>query len=126
MTRITHDVPPFMKVTGYDQTVRGVNVEGLRRWRYPADSITAVRAAARLLYARRGEHSPLRTTEALREIEANGLMADEHVRYLVEFLQRKLSIGIFGRVREHYRTDCLEDRMRAKAPADAVPQNPAR
>lgn len=120
MTRITHDVPPFMKVTGYDQTVRGVNVEGLRRWRYPPESIARVRAAARLLYARHGERSPLRTTEALRAIEADGLMADEHVRYLVEFLRRKLTVGIFGRVREHYRTDCLEDRMRTKTPADSA------
>jgi UDP-N-acetylglucosamine acyltransferase len=28
MTRVTHDVPPYMKVQGYDQEVRGVNVEG--------------------------------------------------------------------------------------------------
>ena len=110
MTRITHDVPPFMKVLGYDQTVRGVNVEGLRRWRIPAESIAKVKAAARLLYARRGEHSPLRTSEALRAIEADGLAHDENVRYLVEFLRQKLAVGIFGRVREHYRCDQDTDR----------------
>lgn len=110
MTRVTHDVPPFMKVQGYDQAVRGVNVEGLRRWRYPAESIAKVKEAARLLYARRGEHSPLRTVEALRVIESNGLVADEHVRYLAEFLKRKLEVGIFGRVREHYRNDSDADR----------------
>lgn len=112
MTRITHDVPPFMKVLGYDQEVRGVNIEGLRRWRVPPDSIARVKAAARLLYARRGERSPLRTTEALAAIEANGLQADEHVRYLVQFLRHKLDVGIFGRVREHYRSDSDFDRAR--------------
>ena len=110
MTRVTHDVPPYMKVLGYDQDVRGVNVEGLRRWRVPAKSIAKMKKAARLLYARRGERSPLRTTEALRVIEQNGLIDDEHVRYLVDFLKRKLDVGIFGRVREHYRSDRDADR----------------
>ncbi|MCK4342804.1 MAG: acyl-ACP--UDP-N-acetylglucosamine O-acyltransferase [Phycisphaerae bacterium] len=110
MTRVTHDVPPYMKVLGYDQEVRGVNIEGLRRWRFPEESIAKVKEAARLLYARRGERSPLRTTEALRAIEADGLVQDEHVRYLVDFLKRKLEVGIFGRVREHYRSDRDNDR----------------
>ncbi len=110
MTRVTHDVVPYMKAFGYDQDIRGVNIEGLRRWRVPEDSIAKLREAARRLYARRGERSPLRTGEALRELEADGLIADEHVRYLVGFLRRKLEDGIYGRVREHYRNDCPEDR----------------
>jgi UDP-N-acetylglucosamine acyltransferase len=110
MTRITHDVPPYMKVQGYDQEIRGTNVEGMRRWHVPDESIAAVKSAWRLLYARRGEHSPGRTVQALREIESNGLLRDEHVRYLVEFLRRKLQVGIYGRVREHFRSDTPEDR----------------
>jgi UDP-N-acetylglucosamine acyltransferase len=110
MTRVTHDVPPFMKVQGYDQTVRGPNIEGLRRWQVPEESIAKVKEAARLLYARRSARAPLRTVETLREIEANGLAGDEHVAYLVEFLKRKLAIGVYGRVREHFRTDRPEDR----------------
>lgn len=110
MTRITHDVPPYMKVQGYDQQVRGTNVEGMRRWHIPDKSIAAVKTAWRLLYARRGERSPGRTVRALREIECDGLLEDEHVRHLVDFLKRKLEVGIFGRVREYYRTDRPEDR----------------
>jgi len=110
MTRVTHDVPPFMKVQGYDQEVRGANVEGLRRWKFSEESILAVKQAARLLYARRGGRSPGRTLEAIREIEGNGLMQDEHVRYLIACLKRKLDIGVFGRVREHFRSDCDADR----------------
>lgn len=110
MTRVTHDVPPFMKVLGYDQAVRGVNVEGLRRWQFTPQSITKVKQAARLLYARHGERSPLRTNEALQLIEADGLHEDENVRYLVGFLRQKLAVGIFGRVREHYRNDTDNDR----------------
>jgi UDP-N-acetylglucosamine acyltransferase len=110
MTRMTHDVPPYMKVEGHEQTVRGANVEGMRRWKMPEASILAVKSAARLLYARKGGRSPLRTAEALRQIEGNGLMHAEHVRYLVEFLQRKLAIGVYGRVRERSRCDQDADR----------------
>ncbi|MBK9120098.1 MAG: acyl-ACP--UDP-N-acetylglucosamine O-acyltransferase [Phycisphaerales bacterium] len=110
MTRITHDVPPYMKVLGYDQAVRGANVEGLRRWQFPPESIQCVKRAARVLYARRGERAPLRTADALQAIESDGLMQDEHVRYLVDFLRRKMAVGIFGRVREHYRNDSDQDR----------------
>ena len=110
MTRVTHDVPPYMKVQGYDQAVRGVNIEGMRRWHIPQESISAMKAAARLLYARKGEHSPHRTVDALRQIESDGLIGDEHVCYLVTFLRRKLEIGVYGRTREHGRSDCAEDR----------------
>lgn len=110
MTRVTHDVPPYMKVLGYEQVVRGVNSEGLRRWGLTAESIAALKAAARLLFARRSDRAPHRTSEALREIEHDGLIADEHVRYLVSFLQRKLEIGVYGRVREHFRADGQQDR----------------
>ena len=110
MTRVTHDVPPYMKVQGYDQEVRGANLEGMKRWHFSENSVNAVKSAWRLLYGRRGDNTPGRTLEALREIEADGLIADEHVRYLVEFLRCKLEYGVFGRVREHLRRDTPEDR----------------
>lgn len=104
MTRVTHDVPPFMKVLGYDQQVRGANSEGMRRWKIPDASIAAVRRAWKLLYARHG------VVLGIREIEANGLIDDPHVQYLVNFLKRKLEFGVFGRVREHFREDGDADR----------------
>jgi UDP-N-acetylglucosamine acyltransferase len=110
MTRVTHDVPPFMKVQGYDQDVRAVNSEGMRRWRYPDASIAAVRSAFKMIYARKGGRSLGRTQEAVREIRANGLIHDECVRYLVDFLDRKLRVGIFGRYRESARLDDDGDR----------------
>jgi UDP-N-acetylglucosamine acyltransferase len=122
MTRITHDVPPYMKVQGYDQEIRGANVEGMRRWHIPDESIAAVKTAWRLLYARRGEHSPGRTLQALREIENDGLVEDEHVRYLVDFLRRKLDVGIYGRVREYDRTDTPEDRAAFYEKSKTEPQ----
>lgn len=110
MTRVSHDVPPYMKVQGYDPEVRAVNVTGMQRWGIPADSISAVKAAFRLLYARRGSRTPGRMVEALRKIEQNGMIEDEHVRYLAAFLRKKLEIGVFGRMRERQRQDSDEDR----------------
>ncbi|MCC6358409.1 MAG: acyl-ACP--UDP-N-acetylglucosamine O-acyltransferase [Phycisphaerales bacterium] len=110
MTRVTHDVPPYVKVQGYDQEVRGLNLAGVQRWQLPEASISALKTAVRLLFVRRGDNAPGRTVEGIREIEANGLIADEHVRTLVEFLKRKLEIGIYGRVREHFRQDSDADR----------------
>ncbi len=110
MTRATHDVPPFMRVAGYEQEVRGVNHPGMRRWRIPGESIQNVKRAWRLLYSRRTGRSPGRTSEALSEIERVGLLSDPYVAELVEFLQRKLAIGIYGRIREHSRNDTEADR----------------
>ena len=110
MTRITHDTPPFMKIDGHDQLVRGVNVPGLRRWKFTDESIAALKAAWKLLYARRGENGAGRTVDALREIESNGLIADAHVRELAAHVHRKLEHGVFGRVRESQRTDTPQDR----------------
>ena len=111
MTRVVHDVPPYMKVMGHAQTVRGVNSEGMRRWQIPEESIRNLRTAARLLYARRRNQLPLCTAAALSKIESNGLMRDEHVAYLVGFVRRMLTSGKFGRVREHERSDVPEDRQ---------------
>lgn len=109
MTRITHDVPPYMKIQGYDAVVRGVNIEGMRRWHIGESTIEAMKEAHRLLFGRAGG-APGRTAEMLREIATNGLCDDEHVRYLVEFMQRKLDLGVFGRAREHDRSDRRTER----------------
>jgi UDP-N-acetylglucosamine acyltransferase len=128
MTRVTHDVPPFMKVQGYDQDVRAVNTEGMRRWRFAEDSIAAVRAAFKLIYARKGGRSLGRTQEAIVEIRQNGLIHDPQVRALVEFLERKLQVGIFGRYREAARLDDDADRAgfyNPMGPAVGQPSLPA-
>lgn len=119
MTRVVNDVPPYMKFTGYDAGVRALNTEGLRRWKFPEESIAALKEAHRLLYGRRTEESPGRIAEGLREIEQNGLMRDEHVRYLVEFVRRQMADGVYGRARERQRNDVAADREKFYQPRDA-------
>lgn len=110
MSRITKDVPPYVKVIGYKQVIRGLNIEGIRRWNFSEDSISKLRKATRLLFSRKEEQSVGRTKEALARIENDGLMDDEHVCNLVGFLRRQLEVGVFGRIREHSRSDSDQDR----------------
>lgn len=112
MTRIVADVPPFVKVSGLDGAVRALNTEGLRRWHYPEDSIAALKEAYKTLFLRRGENGGAAVTlsDALAAVEADGLIRDPHVRYLVEFLRRQMDEGRYGRAREAQRTDRPEDR----------------
>lgn len=110
MTRVTHDVAPYMKVVGYDQEVRGINRPGMLRWKLADESIEGVKRVWRMIFARRGNGGPVSTGATLEELQRDPLCQDEHVRYLVEFLRRKRSVGVYGRVREALRTDADADR----------------
>lgn len=109
MTRVRHDAPPYMKVEGYEQSVRGVNHLGLSRWGVTDESIANLKSAFRSLYARRASDPKRMLRERLIEVRENGLYHDEHVQYLVDFLERKLRTGVFGRAREAERTDSNKD-----------------
>jgi len=47
---VSQDVPPFMMVDGNPLSVRGLNVEGLRRRGFSAERIAVIKQAHRLLY----------------------------------------------------------------------------
>jgi UDP-N-acetylglucosamine acyltransferase len=49
-SHVSQDVPPFMMVDGNPVTVRGFNVEGLRRRGFSPQRIAAVKQMHRLLY----------------------------------------------------------------------------
>lgn len=53
MSRVLHDVPPYMIVDGQPARPRAVNSVGLKRHDYPADDIAVLSAAYRLLYRSR-------------------------------------------------------------------------
>ncbi|MGE3181571.1 MAG: acyl-ACP--UDP-N-acetylglucosamine O-acyltransferase [Phycisphaerae bacterium] len=109
MARIKHDAPPYMKIEGYDQAVRGVNHTGLARWGISHASIQNLKTAFRALYARRTSGPPKMLRARLTEVRENGLYHDEHVQYLVDFLESKLQRGVYGRAREADRTDSNRD-----------------
>lgn len=93
LTRIVHDVPPFMIVEGNPSKVRKVNTVGLQRGGFTDDQIAALREAHRRIFRSRRPRSSI-----LAEVEAeDGVTAE--VQELCRFL-RKVEQGHRGRSRE--------------------------
>jgi UDP-N-acetylglucosamine acyltransferase len=119
MSRVVQDVPPFMIAEGAPCIVRGVNTIGLKRNRFPEDSIERLKDSYRRLF-RRNVSRRLEGEEALElpaaEPQGPSTMAervaaleadygnDECVRLLVDFVRRTM-IGMYGRYRESERKD---------------------
>lgn len=93
LSRVLHDVPPFMLVDGLPSRPRCINVVALKRQNFPADVIHSLAEAHRLLYrAKVGlEHA----REILRSNDQ--LMPD--VLRLLDFVETQQS-GRHGRARE--------------------------
>jgi len=96
LSRVLHDVPPFMLCEGSPARPRCINVVALRRGGFDRTAIDAVTEAHRLLYrARVG-------LEAAREILRQQGMLGPHVEQLLEFLTLQQG-GRHGRARERRR-----------------------
>jgi UDP-N-acetylglucosamine acyltransferase len=49
-TLVFKDIPPYVTAAGYDAKPHGINVEGLKRRGYDADTITQIKRAYKTLY----------------------------------------------------------------------------
>jgi UDP-N-acetylglucosamine acyltransferase len=72
MSLVIKDVPDYMTVGGNPAGAIGLNVEGMRRRGYSAETIEALKAAHKLVY-----RSGLTTSEALKAIEASAAVHPE-------------------------------------------------
>jgi UDP-N-acetylglucosamine acyltransferase len=91
--RITHDVPPFVKVADNDR-IRGLNVIGLRRAGFSEDDIEALDLATRRLFYDRNKPFAI----VLADFDLmNGI--NPHVKRMIEFLRRR-DLGKHGRYLE--------------------------
>jgi UDP-N-acetylglucosamine acyltransferase len=96
LSRVLHDVPPFMLCEGMPARPRCVNLVALRRGGFPHEAIEAVTEAYRLLYrAKVG-------LESAEEILRSQGMFTQDVSLLLEFLARQQG-GRHGRARERRR-----------------------
>ena len=94
--QITHDVPPFVKVSDCDQ-IRGLNTVGLKRAGISDADIEALEQAARQLFSARAKPFSL----ALADFDTeNGI--NPQVKRLVEFLRLR-NVGRHGRYLEAMR-----------------------
>jgi len=81
LSRITRDVAPFTIVEGHPSRVRGLNVIGLKRARFPEETIRALKEAYKLIYR---SDRPIRT--ALERLKVDFASVPE-VQQLVRFLE---------------------------------------
>jgi len=80
-SRITQDVVPYGLAVGNPLSMRGINVVGLRRHRFPEGVRTTLKEAFRFLF-----RSGLNTSQALTRIKAD-LPTIPEIDHLVEFVE---------------------------------------
>ncbi len=98
LTRIEHDVPPYMIVEGHRSRVRNVNLVGLQRAGFSEEEIESLRAAYRKLF-----RSSTPRAQAVEELRLAGEVP-EIVQRLMQSLERT-EAGKRGRYRESLRED---------------------
>jgi UDP-N-acetylglucosamine acyltransferase len=96
LSRVLHDVPPFMLVEGVPTRPRCVNVVALKRNDFPDDIIKALSEAYRLLY-----RAKVGLDHAREILRGNGMLVPT-VNHLLTFIQNQHE-GRHGRGRERRR-----------------------
>jgi len=96
LSRILHDVPPFMLVDGFPARPRCINVVALKRNDFTPDEIACLAEAHRLLY--RAKVGPENATDILR----SNRQLIPPVEHLLDFVDRQRQ-GKHGRAREQRR-----------------------
>ncbi|MEM1212181.1 MAG: acyl-ACP--UDP-N-acetylglucosamine O-acyltransferase [Planctomycetota bacterium] len=103
MTRVVHDVPPYMTVEGNPAKVRGINAIGVRRRELPPGTGDKLKDAYRRLYRYMEDNSVGETAAALDSLAADYPDCPE-VQAVVESV-RQSTAGVHGRYREALRSD---------------------
>ncbi len=80
-SKIVQDVPPFMIADGNPAKVRGINIVGLERNGFGADTIKTIKEAFRLIY-----RSKFNTRQAVEAIQQE-LPASPEISQIVEFIR---------------------------------------
>jgi UDP-N-acetylglucosamine acyltransferase len=93
LSRVLHDVPPFMLVEGSPARPRCINIVALRRNEFPPDVIAALSDAHRLLY-----RAKVGLDHAREILRSEGKLLPQ-VNHLLSFLQNQQE-GRHGRARE--------------------------
>jgi UDP-N-acetylglucosamine acyltransferase len=93
LSRVLHDVPPYMLVEGSPARPRCINLVALRRGGFPAESVAALVETHRLLY-----RACVGLDAARESLRARQLVGTE-VDAVLEFFARQLE-GRHGRARE--------------------------
>ena len=81
-SKIVQDVPPFMIADGNPAEIRGINLVGLERNNFPAESVKWIKEAFRIIY-----RSKLNTRQAI-EAARKELPESAEVNQILEFIEQ--------------------------------------
>ena len=81
-SKIVQDVPPFMIADGNPAEIRGVNLVGLERKKYPPESVKVIKEAFRLIY--RSKYNTRQAVEAMQ----NELPQTEEITEIIKFIEQ--------------------------------------
>ena len=106
MSRVVHDVPPYMIAEGDPAKVRGVNSIGLERHKFTPDAIAALKDACRLLFPRSQDSAAVAnkvTDENIKALEEK-YPDQPQIKHLLAALENARASAL-GRFRETQRHD---------------------
>ena len=80
-SKIVQDVPPFMIADGNPAEIRGINIVGMERAGFDAETVKAIKEAYRLIF-----RANLNTRQAVEAIR-NGIAPGREITQLIEFIE---------------------------------------
>lgn len=80
-SKIVQDVPPFMIADGNPAEIRGINLVGMERAGFDAETVKAIKEAFRLIY-----RAKLNTRQAI-EAMRNEIKPSKEINQLIEFVE---------------------------------------
>ncbi|MCD6473053.1 acyl-ACP--UDP-N-acetylglucosamine O-acyltransferase [Candidatus Aerophobetes bacterium] len=80
-SKVTKDVPPYVRADGHPSIVKGLNSVGLRRAHFSPETRSILKKAYKILFK-----SGLNTTQALKKID-DGLELIPEIKHLCEFIK---------------------------------------
>jgi UDP-N-acetylglucosamine acyltransferase len=83
LTGIAQDVPPYMLASGSRAKLFGLNIVGLKRFKFPEDTIKALKKAYRLIF-----RSGLTLEKALKQLGEDEISQLPEVQHLLQFIQK--------------------------------------
>jgi len=81
-SRVPQDVPPYIRAAGNPLVVAGLNLVGIQRRGFSAESIEAIKKAYRIIY-----RSGLNTSQAITQLEEANF-DDPHALHMLTFVRR--------------------------------------
>ncbi|MCX6356401.1 MAG: acyl-ACP--UDP-N-acetylglucosamine O-acyltransferase [Candidatus Aureabacteria bacterium] len=80
-SKVVQDIPPYMLADGHPARVRGINLEGIKRKKFPPEAVREIKSAYRALF-----HSSMKVAQAIASLK-EAHPASAQVRHIVEFLE---------------------------------------